>query len=158
MEHSRKFKVEISAIKKSFFNLTLRKQDDDHVAVLSFRDVINYNAPCSLDNYLKTWNGEYSKSIFPYTFFKSVEELKSYTEFPPKEAFYSDLKQVRFVIQAAVHTAAHTVVHTVVDTAVQTAAHTVVHTVVDTAAHTAVHTAAHTEGQPNCKFYSVSSG
>ena len=69
--------------------------------VLSFR-LINYNAPCSLDNYLKTWNGEYSKSIFPYTFFKSVEELKSYTEFPPKEAFYSDLKQV-FQVQTVVH-------------------------------------------------------
>ena len=104
MEHSKKFQVEISAIKKtsSFFNLTLRKQDDDYIAVLSFRDVINYNAPCSLDNYLKTWNGEYSKSIFPYTFFKSVEELKSYTEFPPKEAFYSDLKQV-FQVQTVVH-------------------------------------------------------
>ena len=104
MELSKKFQVEISAIKKtsSFFNLTLRKQDDDYIAVLSFRDVINYNAPCSLDNYLKTWNGEYSKSIFPYTFFKSVEELKSYTEFPPKEAFYSDLKQV-FQVQTVVH-------------------------------------------------------
>ena len=79
MEHSKKFKVKKSAIKKisSFFNLTLRKKDDDHVAVLSFRDVINYKAPCSLDSYLKTWNGEYSTSIFPYTFFKSVEELKS---------------------------------------------------------------------------------
>ena len=101
MEHSKKFNVKIEAIKKtsSFFNLTLKKQDDDYIAVLSFRDVINYNAPCSLDIYLKTWNGEYSKSIFPYTFFKSVEELKSYTEFPPKEAFYSDLKQVMSVFK-----------------------------------------------------------
>ena len=97
MEHSKKFNVKIEAIKKtsSFFNLTLKKHDDDYIAVLSFRDVINYNAPCSLDSYLKTWNGEYSKSIFPYTFFKSVEELRTHSEFPSKEAFFNDLKQVR---------------------------------------------------------------
>ena len=102
----------MSVIKKgsSFFNVTLRKQIDDRVAVLSVRDVCNFNAPCSLDDYMQTWNGESPKSIFPYTFFKSVEELRSYTEFPPKEAFYSDLKQV---IEFVVHTVARTVNHTV---------------------------------------------
>ena len=97
MEYKKKHDLDISVIKKgsSIFNLTLRKQDGDRLAVLSKRDVCNFNAPCSLDDYLLTWNGEFSKSIFSYTFFKSVEELRSYSDFPPKEAFYSDLKQVR---------------------------------------------------------------
>ena len=112
MQYKKKHNLDMSVIKKgsSFFNVTLRKQIDDRVAVLSVRDVCNFNAPCSLDDYMQTWNGESPKSIFPYTFFKSVEELRSYTEFPPKEAFYSDLKQV---IEFVVHTVARTVNHTV---------------------------------------------
>ena len=97
MEYKKKHSLDVSVIKKgsSIFNLILRKEEGDRVAVLSKRDTCNFNAPCSLDDYLMTWNGDYSKSIFPYTFFKSVEELRTHSEFPSKEAFFNDLKQVR---------------------------------------------------------------
>ena len=39
------------------------------------------------------WKTDEVKSIWPYTYFKSIEEIESCTEFPPKEAFYNDLKQ-----------------------------------------------------------------
>ena len=86
----------ISAIKKgtSFFCITLTKILADRKAVISIRDILNYNAPTSLDKYLQTWNGESSKSIFPYTHFKSIEHMRSCKEFPNKDAFFNDIKQV----------------------------------------------------------------
>ena len=66
------------------------------VETLQFRDVLDFTAPTNLDKYLKTWNGECSKSIFPYTHFKSIEHMRSCKEFPDKDAFFNDLKQVYF--------------------------------------------------------------
>ena len=39
------------------------------------------------------WGGTLNKSIFPYGAYKSVEELRSVTDFPSREQFYSELKQ-----------------------------------------------------------------
>ena len=39
------------------------------------------------------WGGTLHKSIFPYGAYKSVEELRSVTEFPSRDQFFSDLKQ-----------------------------------------------------------------
>lgn len=56
-----------------------------------FNDSLNFTAPCNLSSYLKQWKVKEEKSIFPYQFFSSVEELKECTEFPPINAFYSSL-------------------------------------------------------------------
>ena len=50
------------------------------------------SVPCTLSKYLKTWKVQGCKSVFPYEYFNSVEELEKYEEFPPFSAFYSNLK------------------------------------------------------------------
>ena len=58
-----------------------------------FKDILNYSAPCSLEKYLSQWyNGQAKKSIFPYQHFSKIEEIRNQFWFPPREAFYSDLK------------------------------------------------------------------
>ena len=64
---------------------------------VQFRDVLDFTAPTNLDKYLKTWNASEVKSIFPYSYFKSIEALEKTIEFPSKEAFFNELKQVIFV-------------------------------------------------------------
>ena len=56
-------------------------------------DVTYFTAPCSLDMYLKQWTKDVKKSVFPYTFFHSIEELRQTVDFPPYDAFYSELKR-----------------------------------------------------------------
>ena len=50
------------------------------------------SVPCTFSKYLKTWKVKGCKSLFPYEYFKSVEELEKYQEFPPFSACYSNLK------------------------------------------------------------------
>ena len=75
----------LSVIKKgaAFFNVSTEK--------LSFKDVLSFTAPCKLDKFLKTWNAPAAKSIWPYSYYGSVAELKMAKKFPPRSAFYSEL-------------------------------------------------------------------
>ena len=87
--------IEIKTIKRSgcYFTLTLIKKGE-RMQTVEFRDILNYSSPTSLDKYLKQWGVKQSKSIFPYSYFKSVEELSHTTDFPPPEAFFNDLKHI----------------------------------------------------------------
>ena len=70
---------------------------------IQFRDVLDFTAPTNLDKYLKTWNASDAKSIFPYSHFNSIEDLESTIEFPSKEAFFNELKQVIFFNKTLFH-------------------------------------------------------
>ena len=87
--------IEASTIKRNgcYFTLSLIKKGD-RMQKIEFRDVLNFSSPTSLDRYLKQWNVALSKSIFPYSYYKSVEELSRATDFPPPEAFYNDLRNI----------------------------------------------------------------
>ena len=87
--------IEISTIKRAgcYFTLSLIKKGD-RMQKIEFRDVLNFSSPTSLDKYLKQWGVPISKSIFPYSYYKSVEELSEAIDFPPPEAFFNDLKQI----------------------------------------------------------------
>ena len=52
-----------------------------------------FSSPCTLDSYLKQWNATSEKTIFPYSFFDSIESLSEQIAFPPKDAFRSELKK-----------------------------------------------------------------
>ena len=52
-----------------------------------------FSSPCSLDSYLKQWNTNSEKTIFPYSYFDSIESLRKQIAFPSKDAFRSELKQ-----------------------------------------------------------------
>ena len=77
----------------TYMALTLTRRLDERKSSITFRDVLNYTSPCRLSKYLKQWGAELQKSIFPYSYYSSVEELQAAVEFPPYEAFYSDLTQ-----------------------------------------------------------------
>ena len=87
--------VTISCVKRdtNYQNMTLVKGGDREQRI-SFKDVLNYTSPCTLDKFCKNWGSKLRKSIFPYSFYQSVEELKSATKFPPESAFFDILKQV----------------------------------------------------------------
>nr|AAT47865.1 hypothetical protein 008-24 [Oikopleura dioica] len=82
-----KYDSKLSVIKKScsYFLIENRK--------MAFRDVLNFSVPISLAGYLKQNSTEQTKSIWPYTFYNSVEEIKCSDHFPSHECFYSDLRQ-----------------------------------------------------------------
>ena len=57
---------------------------------LSFKDLMLFTCPMSLDKYLKTWGTEAEKMVYPYTLFESIEEIRHCTDFPAIEHFSSD--------------------------------------------------------------------
>ena len=84
--------VDITLIKKGTGYMFIDLEKDGKK--MSFRDVRSYCPPCSLDKFLKTWEAPFSKSIFPYQRYSSVEELSQTTDFPTKQDFFNSLKQV----------------------------------------------------------------
>ena len=93
--HEKNLKKMILKKTASYFTLELIKDEKLPTEKrISFRDVRNYCPPCGLDKFLRTWEAPFSKSIFPYQRYSSVEELSQATEFPPKEDFFNSLKQV----------------------------------------------------------------
>ena len=87
--------IEVATIKRAgcYFTLTLLKKGD-RMQKIEFRDVLNYSSPTCLDKYLKQWGAKQCKSIFPYSYYQSVEELSRATEFPQQEAFFNNLKRI----------------------------------------------------------------
>ena len=46
----------------------------------------------SLDKYLKTWTSQFSKLVYPYEHFESIEEIREQKTFPSHSEFKSSLK------------------------------------------------------------------
>ena len=59
---------------------------------LVFKDVLSLSAPCSLEKFLENWESPAKKSIWPYSFFSSIEEIRAMKTFPKRSEFYSELK------------------------------------------------------------------
>ena len=87
--------IEISAIKRcgSYFSLTLERKLGNRIQKICFRDVLNFTSPTTLEKYMSQWGARATKSIFPYSHYKSIEELKQATDFPDQAAFFNELKQ-----------------------------------------------------------------
>ena len=58
---------------------------------LIFKDALNFTSPCKLEKFLKNWEAPYCKSIWPYSLFQSIEEIRSTKKFPKRSEFYSEL-------------------------------------------------------------------
>ena len=56
-----------------------------------FKDILKFTAPCSYDKFAKVWNAPSSKSIWPYSYYETVEDIKAARSFPPYSAFKSKL-------------------------------------------------------------------
>ena len=59
---------------------------------LHFKDLMNFTCPVSLDKYLKTWTRNFSKLVYPYEHFESIDQIRGCLEFPEKDHFFSTLK------------------------------------------------------------------
>ena len=59
---------------------------------LIFKDALNFTSPTRLDKFLTNWEAPFSKSIWPYSRFGSVEEIKMTKTFPKRSEFFSELK------------------------------------------------------------------
>ena len=60
-----------------------------------FLDVRNFIAGSNLINFGKTWNANAEKSIFPYEFFNSLDQLNNAFDWPPYDSFKSSLRLVK---------------------------------------------------------------
>ena len=91
----------MNTIKKgtSYMTLTLTKLVGDRKATVAIRDTLQYTAPCPLAKYIKQWGSSLAKSIFPYSKYKSIEEMAEDTEFPSHECFFSELTQSNVSIE-----------------------------------------------------------
>ena len=58
-----------------------------------FKDALLFSSPCSLSKYLKQNSVAERKSIFPYTYFHTIEDLDKCEDFPSHADFYSELKR-----------------------------------------------------------------
>ena len=89
--------IEISMVKKgtAYHTMTLERELENRIQSIAFKDLMYFTSPMSMDKYTKTWTGIQSKLIFPYTRYSTIEEVRAEEEFPPIEAFYNQLKQVR---------------------------------------------------------------
>ena len=87
--------VTVSCVKRNtnYLSMTLVKNGDREQRI-SFKDVMNYTSPCTLDKFCKNWGSKLQKSIFPYSHYNSIDDLKAATEFPPETAFYNIMKLV----------------------------------------------------------------
>ena len=85
------YSVKILKRGTSYFNVTIERKSDQ--AVVSFRDVLHYTSPCNLDSYLRQWGAKCTKSIWPHGYFNSIESIAKHVDFPPKSAFFNNLKQ-----------------------------------------------------------------
>jgi len=76
----------VSILKKmtSYFTITTDR--------FIFKDVLRFTAPCSYDQFVSVWGCPGSKSIWPYSYYQSVEEIKAAKTFPPRAAFESKLR------------------------------------------------------------------
>ena len=57
------------------------------------KDIMNFGPPVSLSKFFKMWGVEEKKSIWPYSYFSSIEQIDACEEFPPRDAFFNDLKE-----------------------------------------------------------------
>ena len=99
--YSKLHDCKMTTIKKgtSYMVLTLSKTVGDRKAQIDIRDTLQYTAPCSMAKYTKQWGAVLGKSIFPYTKYKSIQEMAEDTEFPNHECFYSELTQSNVSIE-----------------------------------------------------------
>jgi hypothetical protein len=84
-------------MKRRYEKIQILKKDNDYISIvtdfISFKDAYRFTSPVPLSCYLRQNSVLETKSIFPYTHYNSVEDLRNAVDFPPHSAFYSDLKK-----------------------------------------------------------------
>ena len=83
-------------LKRRYDIVKILKKENCYLSIstegLHFKDIFRFSSPVTLSTYLRQNSVVEQKTIFPYSFFNSVEEINNQIEFPPHSAFYSQLK------------------------------------------------------------------
>ena len=68
------------------------------VPELMFMDALNFAGGMTLAKFGQIWanNDAPQKGLFPYSYFKSVKQIRDQTEFPAYSAFRSELQKPDF--------------------------------------------------------------
>jgi len=79
--------------------LSILKKSGKYFAISSekfnFKDALNFTSPCTYERFARVWGAPSGKSIWPYSLFNSVEEIKSTKKFPHYSQFQSKLNPKR---------------------------------------------------------------
>ena len=81
---SRFGKVEVLRKKSSYMSIS--------TSTIVFKDALKYSSPCSYSKYLKVWGVTESKSLWPYSLYGNIKEMKAAKKFPPRSKFASELR------------------------------------------------------------------
>ena len=83
-------------LKEKFKKVEVLKKNSSYISIstetLAFKDALKFTAPCSYDKFARVWEASIFKSIWPYSFYANIEEIKAAKKFPPLSAFESTLK------------------------------------------------------------------
>ena len=83
-------------LKSRFERVSILKKDSAYFSItcnlFNFKDAYRFTSPVNLSKYLKQNGVKEQKSIFPYSAFNSVEEIRAQLDFPRFEQFYSELR------------------------------------------------------------------
>ena len=76
----------VSILKKmsSYISLT--------TSMFSFKDALRFTSPSTYDRFARTWEAPTSKSIWPYSYYHDIAQMKADKKFPPLKAFESKLR------------------------------------------------------------------
>ena len=83
-------------LQENFQRVEVLKKNTAYISIstntLAFKDALKFTAPCSYDKFARVWEAPTYKSIWPYSFYSNIEEIKATKKFPPLSAFQSSLK------------------------------------------------------------------
>ena len=89
-------------LKIRYGSIRVLKKDNAYFSVtcdlFNFKDAMFFSAPGSLSKYLKQNGVSELKSVFPYSAYNSIEEIKNQVEFPAHSKFFSELKKTNISI------------------------------------------------------------
>ena len=79
----------LNIIKKSgkYFSISTEK--------FNFKDALNFTSPCTYERFARVWGAPSGKSIWPYSLYSSIEQIKSAKTFPHYRQFTSKLNPKR---------------------------------------------------------------
>ena len=77
-------------------NIQVLKKNTSYISIstkdIAFKDALKFTAPCGYDKFARVWEAPTFKSIWPYSLYSNINEIKLAKKFPPLSAFASTLK------------------------------------------------------------------
>jgi hypothetical protein len=83
-------------LKRRYGKVTILKKMTSYISIstniLRFKDALRFTAPCPYDKFARVWEAPTFKSVWPYSLYGNIVEIKAAKKFPPLSDFASTLK------------------------------------------------------------------